>query len=585
MRLFLVAALPIAFILYGHALEAPVYLDDSTVLEVSETPIRATRFLGFLSFYASSLLADGPIPLLFHWRPIFYHRLINLLVHVLAATALVGLARELTGRYRMALLSGFLFLIHPILSQPVMYLTQRFESLATLFMVCSAACYARFRRVGGPGGLGWVAMALVMGVAAALTKETAVMLPVWILLMELTFFRKWQWHNRLLYLLPLVPVVAYPAWLAFRSSRNTLTSIPLDGYLLSQGTVLLKYLQLSVFPTEQYLRYDVQVVEGLSWTLAGSWIVVAAILATGVVLIRRYPIAGFGILTFFVLLLPVTLLPLPDLIFEHRIYPAFVGLALAAGALIEGRFRTSVGIVLALVMLTYGVRTHQRAGEWMNEMAFLESHRARFPDDPLNLAALAVRYYSQGELILARNLLEHARENEDRFNEYYSEVGRINIALNLATIRMATRDLEAARLEIERARALNPDEPAVMQMEGTYYLAADEPDQAVVAFLRLTESSPTNPAGWDGLFEAYRRLGQDEEAEAARTRLNEVNGGVDAEDEAGLTRNPLISERARFAGVFAVVLALFSGTVGTLLWTWSDLRKRWSEWQNELSSS
>jgi hypothetical protein len=101
----------------------------------------------------------------------------------------------------------------------------------------------------------------------------------------------------------------------------------------------------------------------------------------------------------------------------------------------------------------------------------------------------------------------------------------------------------------------------------------------------LTESSPTNPAGWDGLFEAYRRLGQDEEAESARTRLNEVNGGVDAEDEAGLTRNPLISERARFAGVFAVVLALFSGTVGTLLWTWSDLRKRWSEWQNELSSS
>jgi len=117
-------------LLYGHALEAPVYLDDNNVLEASSSPVRVTRVLGFASFYASTALADSPLPGLFHWRPVFYHRLINLLIQILATTALVGLARELTSRYRMALLSGLLFLIHPVLSQPVMYLSQRFESLA-----------------------------------------------------------------------------------------------------------------------------------------------------------------------------------------------------------------------------------------------------------------------------------------------------------------------------------------------------------------------------------------------------------------------------------------------------------------------
>jgi hypothetical protein len=192
----------------------------------------------------------------------------------------------------------------------------------------------------------WIVVALIMGVGAALTKETAAVLPLWILLMELTFFRKWKWDKRFLYLAPVVPALAYPAWVAFRSSGNALTSVSLDAYLLSQGGVLLKYLQLSGFPVEQFLRYDVQVVDGLSWSVAGSWLVVAAVLATGVTLIRRYPIVGFGILTFFVLLLPVTLLPLPDLIFEHRIYLAFAGLALAFGAVLQGRFRARSGSFL-----------------------------------------------------------------------------------------------------------------------------------------------------------------------------------------------------------------------------------------------
>jgi hypothetical protein len=61
MRLFLIAALPVAFVLYGHGLEAPFYLDDNGVLETARNglALTGTRPLGYFSFYLSILTADA----------------------------------------------------------------------------------------------------------------------------------------------------------------------------------------------------------------------------------------------------------------------------------------------------------------------------------------------------------------------------------------------------------------------------------------------------------------------------------------------------------------------------------------------
>jgi hypothetical protein len=55
----------------------------------------------------------------------------------------------LTKRHVPGFAAGALFLVHPIESQPVMYISQRFESLATLFMVASLTAYVHFRNRGG----------------------------------------------------------------------------------------------------------------------------------------------------------------------------------------------------------------------------------------------------------------------------------------------------------------------------------------------------------------------------------------------------------------------------------------------------
>ena len=562
MRFFFIAAIPLAFLLYGHGLDAPFYLDDGHVLEAGLGSLPATRPLGFYSFFVSSLLADLVGPLL-HWKAMFYFRLTNLLIHVLAATAVFWLARELTKKHLVAAIAGTLFLVHPIVSQPVLYVTQRFESLATLFMVLSAAGYARFRN---SHDRRWLIAVLAFGLMAASSKETAVVLPVWIVLMELVFYRTFRWDRRFLYLIPVGVVLAIPAWRALIGSGVTLTSVPWHLYLASQGGVLLKYLQLSIYPFEQFLFYDVGVVTGFSWVIVLEWALVLAVLTTGILLIRRYPTIGFGIVSFFVLLLPVTLLPLPDLIFEHRIYPAFVGVAIAAASLLALRVGRATIVLMAVLLLVFCFRTFERSGEWNDEVQFLESHRARFPHDPQALSTLAVYYFSRGEVASGIEALQIAREHEDHFNDYYATTGRVNIALNLATMYISISDYEMARQEVELALILDPEEPAVYQLAGGFHLTVGELEEALAYYLRLTELRPSAARGWMGLDQTYKRLEDEAGAAEAVLRLEELAAAMP--ERAGWQVPP----EYRTHGIFALLLMMIGSVFLAVRTVWMALR-------------
>src|SRR3989442_834228 len=147
MLLFLILATIASLVLYRPALQAPFYLDDFVVLNTAETLHLGTRTLGFASFWFSHRLADW-FGLVFPFDVTIYYRLPNIFIHALAATAVFWLARELTGRRLIAGFAGALFLIHPIQTQAITYVSQRFESLAALFMIVSAASFVRFRQGG-----------------------------------------------------------------------------------------------------------------------------------------------------------------------------------------------------------------------------------------------------------------------------------------------------------------------------------------------------------------------------------------------------------------------------------------------------
>ena len=100
-----------------------------------------------------------------------YH-LVNLAIHLFCAWTAYALFRRLGQASGMALLAALLFVVHPLASEPVNYISSRSESLASLFFLLSLLLYLRHQgeRV-APGSV--IAFA-----AALLAKSTAITLPL-----------------------------------------------------------------------------------------------------------------------------------------------------------------------------------------------------------------------------------------------------------------------------------------------------------------------------------------------------------------------------------------------------------------------
>ena len=317
--------------------------------------------------------------------------------------------------------------------------------------------------------------------------------------------------------------------------------------------------------------YDFQLVTLSAWVVL-QWLVVLSFLATGIAVIHRYPTIGFGILTFFVLMLPVTLLPLPDLFFEHRVYGAFGGLAIAVASLLAQKTGALRFVLIAALVAGFAVRTFERSAEWNEEIAFFEAHRAAFPNDAHALSFLALHYRASGQIRRAIETLSQAQANVDRFNAYYSRPVRLVVGLNLISAHMTMGDLEAAEEELGRILEVDPDEPAVRQVEGGFYLQTGRPEEAAEAFRKATELEPEQLPSWVGLQRAYTLLGREEEALEAEERLREIQ-------EVGAARNAArwsIPIRFRTHVICGMLLMFFVITFVCGKFVWSTARQRWS---------
>lgn len=486
-RVFLIALLG-SFLLYWTGLTAPFYLDDTHVIDQAHNPgWPPQRLLGYASFwitdYAATLFHSTlPLP-----EPT-YHRLWNVGIHAGASTALFWLVLQLAGPWTATAASA-LFLAHPIQTQAITYISQRFESQAALFMLLCAGAYIRFRK---SQQRKWLAMSCACGIAALLTKETAFILPLWILFFEWSLFGTQRLKRTLLIAGAIVAPLAL--LLLMRTMPSILSSVftwvPLDQYWLSQGAVLAKYIQLLTWPAHQYLFYEFNPVSP-SWTLLAQWNTVFILLAAGICCLRRFPLAGFGILSFFLLLLPVLILPLPDMINEHRLYLPFAGIAIAVAVLAQKVKPWYVSVLtMAFLVGFLGARTSGRNAEWADEGRFLEANLAAFPHYSEILNRLGTHYVLRGNWERSLDFYRESRKYEGRTSSYYRQQAHLLTAINMASINATNGRWKEARTEAQRAVAANPKEVIAWRLLGNIALQSGDFPAARQSFTRWAMLQP-----------------------------------------------------------------------------------------------
>lgn len=383
------------------------------------------RPLASLSF-AANYLATGLDP--------YWMKLTNVLLHLLNGwlVCLLSLAllrsdpsRRHPHAFLVAVLIAACWMLLPINLTAVLYVVQRMESMANLFVLLGLLGYVTGRRrMLGPAGRagsswgGFTLCAISVTVPTALgllAKETAVMLPLYALLIEWILFQFGKpqeapispagpepGHSRgrdprvigLFLLILALPMIAGLAWLLpglLKPETWAARDFTMGTRLLSEARIVVDYIAWTLLPTPSALSFyhdDFLISTGLlaPWSTLASIVLLAALVALMLWLRRRAPLVALGIGLFFgCQLLTGTILPL-ELIYEHRNYFASFGLLLAIVPLLAAPQSLPLPLpryaLLAGLMLCWTLLTALTAYAWGNPSRLAEDLAARATASP-----------------------------------------------------------------------------------------------------------------------------------------------------------------------------------------------------------
>jgi len=360
----------------------------------------------------------------------FGFKLTNLGLHLLTTVLVLILAvylfrlggpwRDSHTSFRAALAVVAIWAVHPLQVSTVLYVVQRMEMLAALFIVLSLLAYigARLRIQSGARGGGWlIGLSGICVLLAVSSKETGALAPFFMLALEVLVFRFAAADARqsralkigfgaivlgafALYVFWMVPEFVF-------GDRFIKREFTWYERLLTQLRVLPIYIGWILFPaTDQYLFYydHFQHSEGLlrpvTTLLGGLFLLALAIAAWA--LRNRASLIALGIVWFFVAHALTSNLVSLELVFEHRNYLASFAVLLAVAAVLPtlGLLQhcwKSATVVCVVLVAGLGSLTAIRSATWGDPMNLALHHVEINPLSERAGLDLAERYLGNDE--------------------------------------------------------------------------------------------------------------------------------------------------------------------------------------------
>ena len=437
--------------------------------------------------YAVDYAIWGPNPLGFH--------ITNMLWHALASVMVCLLIMRLTSSRTAALLAGVLFAVHPVHVESVAFISGRTDVIATALSLISI--YLFFDRRNGSWMIPRMLLALVLFGLAVFAKETALVVPVLLLLGEM--IEPGQGNKRIRLTMHVLFWVVLGLHLLMRFGmlkivpqvQGRLTS---GEWLYTMPVVVLDYARLLIAPINLCADYAVRVRDTVNPVSIIALILL--LVACGAIgsLIGRKKLTGFFAAWMLLGLLPVLqIVPISVLKAERFLYMPSVGFCALAGLLgaaIYERVGESqkkfVTALFAVIILGLSIRTTIRNTVWKDEFTLYKTTASSAPDNFRVQYNLGNAYFRKGDVERGLKHTEIAFRLRSDFPQVshnlgvmYAATGRQREAEsmyrhaidldpgyalarnNLAILLYAQGRFEEARAEWLKALSLMPDlEPA-----------------------------------------------------------------------------------------------------------------------------
>ncbi|HOP48310.1 MAG TPA: tetratricopeptide repeat protein [Desulfobacteraceae bacterium] len=421
-----------------------------------------------------------------------------------------------------SLFAALIFIVHPIQTQAVTYIVQRYTSMAAMFYLGSIMFYLKARIIAQSSKVkgqslvsrplsafsfqlsALYSLSILCGLLAFLSKQNTASLPMAILLVEYIFIdQTWQgWKKKIIWIIPVFVLFAACILLFLGvfggggQGANLLEDIlehtretKLVGrwsYLCTQFNVLAMYVGLLFLPLGQNLDYMYPFKTGFFDGITPlAFLFLTGLAAVGLWSIKKRPVITFAIFWFFITLsVESSIIPIRDAMFEHRLYlPMYgfaIGVSYAVFQLLSKR-KALACIVSVAVIATMGTAAYLRNGIWANGITLWSDVLSKNPQNyraHTNLGKFLVR---RGDLSQGiRHFLEALRINPDHVIAHY----------NLGNAMIQQGDLESAIIHFSEVVRIKPDDADAHLNLGNALAQKGDLKGAVSHFSRAIEIRP-----------------------------------------------------------------------------------------------
>jgi tetratricopeptide (TPR) repeat protein len=560
---------------YWNSLDGAFVLDDYISL-VENPDIRRIWSLSSLrsSWGESALLGRPLVTFTFAINyaigglNVFGYHVGNIAVHILCALALFGLIRRVRHSATFAFACASLWLLHPLNTEVVDYISQRTESMMALFYLLTV--YASVRAHAATRPTPWLVAAVVASALGTACKQSMVTVPLAVVLVDCTLFfaspreafrRRWRFYA----------AIAAASWLVV--SLTLLAGPPARSvgfasgpspwvYLLNQSVIITRYLALTVWPRGLIADYGYPLPLTLM-DVAPQMLFVAGLLALTVVALRYRPQLGLlGAWVYLTLAMTSSVAPIANEVgAERRMYlplAALVVLGLSPFARLSdhitrtrpalSRTAAIAGIGLwagAAALLAAG--TIGRNRDYSSALRLAQTSFERRPsgytrhglavelihagrrDEARGLLREAIRddpraHYTYGMLLFDDGRLREAREQLEEFLRLRPLlVEAVAARATIGRTLVAEGRLDAAADEFQQVLRMQPSYADAHLGLGNIQLAQQRFDEAVVEFRRYFAKGGRSEEAWNRFGIALWRTGRPDLAAQAFRRAIDVN--------------------------------------------------------------
>lgn len=537
--------------LYGWTLRFPMVFDDDTYL-INNPVFRAESFgypFRFQEFVSApqQMGLDPDLAVNFVTRPVSYatfylnyalggwntwgFRLVNVLVHTANSLLLWAVLRLMMSRLSkvgkiteasttfIPACAALLFAVHPLAIESVTYIVQRFTSLAAFWSLLAAWLYFRSTE----GGLektrvirfrGSAALVMLLGM---LTKECAFVTPLLIVLLDVLVGQaEWKTSLRrawpLLATLPVIPLLVLMSSAALNGGSLDLSAglnivnsrdepVTHLQYLLTQFTVIAHYLRLMLWPSGQNIdpAWDTHSTL-LSWPVAGSLLLHLALILLAVLAFRRWRQVdgrarlGLAAVLWFYLGISISsgLVPLPDMVAEHRSYLPSAGIFIMLACLFDllrqalaARPQLGRAIAAALLLALCGATVFRNL-VWSSAETLWADASSKSPGKYRVWSNLGVALTGQGREKEAAECFRKSVEIEPAFS---------NGVLNLSNSLLRLGRPQEAISVIDRLNEHSPvsaTAPAMLYTKALGFFKTGKTNEAAEILAEVLQKDPAN---------------------------------------------------------------------------------------------